>query len=83
MEEVKDPTVFYKEELEREERDEYEDVCGWIRQALVKKPDWAEAFLAVRMDGVSVNDYAASIGVSDSSIVSKWLTRAAKKLCKG
>lgn len=43
MEEVKDSTFFYKEELEREERTEYEDVCDWIRQALVKKPNWAEA----------------------------------------
>jgi hypothetical protein len=35
---------------------------------------------AVRMDGVSVNDHAADIGVSDASIVYKWLARAEKKL---
>ena len=80
MDEVADDRLFRKDELDRAEREEYEDVCSWIRQTLVKKPNWAEAFIAVRIDGVSVNDYAASIGVSDASVVSKWLTRATKKL---
>lgn len=80
MDEVADDRLFRKDELDRAEREEYEDVCSWIRQRLVKKPNWAEAFIAVRMDGVSVNDYAASIGVSDASVVSKWLARATKKL---
>ena len=73
MDEVADDRLFRKDELDRAEREEYEDVCSWIRQTLVKKPNWAEAFIAVRMDGVSVNDYAASIGVSDASVVSKLL----------
>ena len=59
---------------------EYQEVCAWIRKVLTKKPKWAEAFIAVRLDGMSVNDYAASIGVKDASVVSKWLARAAKKL---
>ena len=80
MDEVADDRLFRKDELDRAEREEYEDVCSWIRQTLVKKPNWAEAFIAVRMDGVSVNDYAASIGVSDASVVSKWLARVTKKL---
>jgi len=33
-------------------------------------------------DGVSVNDHAADIGVSDASIVSKWLARAEKRLAE-
>ena len=80
MEEAADNRIFRRDEIEREERDEYEAVCRWIRKVLVKKPKWADAFIAVRMDGVSVNDYAASACVSDASIISKWLARAEKKL---
>ena len=63
-----------------EDREDYEAACQWVREVLAKKPKWADAFIAVRMDGMTVNDYAASIGVSDASIVSKWLKRAEKKL---
>jgi hypothetical protein len=59
---------------------EYQEVCQWIRQVLGRKPKWADAFIKVRLDGMSVNDYAASIGVKDASVVSKWLTRATKKI---
>ena len=71
------------------ERKKYETfVMKWVNKEYeklftknqFKKPKWADAFIAVRMDGMSVNDYAASIGLSDASVVSKWLTRAAKKL---
>ncbi len=80
MSEVRDERIFLRDEIAREEKEEYEAVCQWIREILVKKPKWADAFIAVRIDGVSVNDYAASIGVADASVVSKWLTRATKKL---
>lgn len=80
MSEVMDDRIFRKDEIEREERQEYDAICKWVKKTLIKKPNWASAFIAVRMDGVSVNDYAASIGVSDASIVSKWLSRATKKL---
>lgn len=80
MKEVADERIFRRDEIERDERDSYESICQWIRKVLVKKPKWADAFIAVRMDGVSVNDHAALIGVSDASIVSKWLARAEKKL---
>lgn len=80
MKEVADDRIFRKDEIERERKESYEDICQWVRKVLAKKPKWADAFIAVRMDGVSVNDHAANIGVSDASIVSKWLTRAEKKL---
>lgn len=80
MSEVADERIFLKDEIARAEKEEYEAVCQWIRETLVKKPKWAAAFIAVRIDGMSVNDYAASIGVADASVVSKWLTRATKKL---
>lgn len=80
MSEVADDRIFRRDELAREEKESYEAICQWVRQTLIKKPKWADAFIAVRMDGVSVNDHAAAIGVSDASIVSKWLARAERKL---
>lgn len=82
MSEVKDDRIFRRDEIERDRKAEYEAVCQWVRKVLVRKPKWADAFIAVRIDGMSVNDYAESIGVSDASIVSKWLKRAEKKLCE-
>lgn len=80
MDEVADDRIFRRDEIEWEQREENEAVCQWIKSILVKKPKWASAFIAVRLGGMSVNDYAASIGVKDASIVSKWLARAEKKL---
>lgn len=80
MEEVADDRIFWKDRIRQDEREEYEAVCQWVRGILVKKPKWAEAFIAVRIDGISVNDYADSIGVKDASTVSKWLSRAEKRL---
>ena len=80
MKEVADDRIFRKDEIDRDRRESYEAICQWVRKTLAKKPKWADAFIAVRMDGVSVNDHAADIGVSDASIVSKWLARAEKKL---
>ena len=80
MEEVADDRIFCRDEIERDKREEQEAVFQWVRKMLEKKPKWAAAFIAVRLNGVSVNDYAASIGVKDPSIVSKWLSRAEKKL---
>lgn len=80
LKEVFDDTPFWADELKRKKEAEYEDVCQWVRATLGKKKNWADAFIAVRLDEMSVNDYAASIGVSDASIVSKYLARAEKKL---
>ena len=80
MKEVMDDRVFRQDEIKRDERESYEDICQWVRKVLIKKPHLAEAFISVRLDEMSVNDYAASIGVSDASVVSKWLARAEKKL---
>ena len=80
MKEVFDDRIFRRDEIARAEKEEYDAICQWVREILVKNPRWADAFIKVRLDGMSVNDYAASIGVSDASIVSKWLKRAEKKL---
>lgn len=57
----------------------YEELCAWVRNVLAKKPEWAEAFIKVRLDGMSIRDYAAKIGASENNITQK-LGRAAKKL---
>lgn len=77
---IMDYLLTTSDEESRDAAYEYEEICEWVRKVLERKPNWAAAFVAVRLDGVSVNDYAASIGVSDASIVSKWLARAEKKL---
>ncbi len=58
---------------------EYEEICSWVRSALIKKPEWAEAFIAVRIDGMNIREYAARVGDSENNITQK-LNRAAKKL---
>lgn len=80
MSEVADDRIYRRDEIDRDERYSYEAICGWIRGTLADKPHWAEAFIAVRIDGMTVNDYTAKIGASDASVVSHWLTRATKKL---
>ncbi len=79
MKEVADDRIFRKDEIERAYQDEYKSVCKWIRTALGKKQDWADMFIAVRIDGMSIREYASSIGVSENNITQK-LKRATKKL---
>ena len=50
---------------------EYQDVCEWVRKVLAKKSEWAEAFIAVRLDGESIREYAARIDVNDNNITQK------------
>ena len=79
MKEVADDRIFRKDEIERAYQDDYEGVCKWIRTVLGKKQDWADMFIAVRIDGMSIREYASSIGVSENNITQK-LKRAEKKL---
>ena len=58
---------------------EYEEVCLRVRNVLIKKPQWAEAFIAVRIYGLSIREYAAMVGDSENNITQK-LNRATKKL---
>lgn len=79
MKEVADDRIFRKDEIERAYQDDYEGVCKWIRTVLGKKQDWADMFIAVRMEGMSIREYASSIGVNENNITQK-LKRATKKL---
>lgn len=82
MDEVMDDRVFYKGEIEITERMECEYICNWILKVLSKKPKWADAFISVRMYNIPIKKYASNIGISDASIISKWITRASLKLQK-
>ena len=79
MSEVADDRIFQQDELAREEREQYEAICEWVRIILADKPQWSAAFIAVHMGGEQTKDYAASIGV-DPTTVTHWLRRAEKKL---
>ena len=65
------------EEMETEEN--YNEICRQIRECL--KPEWAELFIAVHIDGESIRDYADRIGESENNLTKK-LERAEKKLKK-
>ena len=62
------------EEMETEEN--YNEICRQIRECL--KPEWAELFIAVHIDGESIRDYADRIGESENNLTKK-LERAEKK----
>ena len=79
MTEVRDNRIFRKDEIERDKRDDYDEVCQRIRAVLEKKPDWAEAFIAVCLDGEEETAYARRIGDTQSNVAHK-LARAKKKL---
>lgn len=79
MDEVADDRIFRKDEIERNAREEYEEMCRWIRRVLVKKPEWADAFIAVYLNGETIREYAARIGADENNITQK-LKRAKKKL---
>ncbi|ENI4752069.1 RNA polymerase sigma factor [Listeria innocua] len=76
---VMDTFADNSQEIERNLQDEYESVCQWIRSTLSKKPEWADAFIAVRINGISIREYATFIGASENNITQK-LKRAKQKL---
>ena len=79
MREVADDRVFRRDEIIQANQDEYDDICQLIHKALGKKKDWADMFIAVRIDGIPIREYARSIGVDENNISQK-LKRAEKKL---
>ena len=58
---------------------QYKHYCSHIREIL--KPDAAEMVIAIVLDGMTVGEYAASIG-EDANNVSHRYRRAIKKLKK-
>mgnify|MGYP003183309742 FL=1 len=76
---VMDTFADNSQEIERIQESEREEVYQWIRKALGKKQDWADMFIAVRIDGIPIREYARSIGVDENNISQK-LKRAEKNL---
>lgn len=76
---VADDRPFYASETERDQMLEYEDDCALVRRALAKRPAWADAYIAVRMQGVPVKEYAARVG-RKASAISRLLKSAEKKI---
>ena len=64
-------------EAEMDAEESYAAVCRQVRDSL--KPEWAELFIAVRIDGETIRNYAARIGESENNLTKK-LCRAEKKL---
>lgn len=54
------------DEEERERREEYEAVCALLRKYL--KPDQAELLIAIHIDKVPKQEYAAQMGVTPSAV---------------
>ena len=59
MSEVMDPSIFLKDELDRENKENYEAVKEFVYSIL--KSDVADLFMSVRIDGVSINEKAESM----------------------
>ncbi len=59
MSEVVDPYIFLKDEIDRESKENYEAVKEFVYSVL--KPEVADLFMAVRIDGVSINEKAESM----------------------
>ncbi len=66
IEEVRDPSVYYEQEIDRSNQWEYEALCQKIRETL--KPSAADMVIAVALDGLTVGEYAASIGDESNNV---------------
>lgn len=62
-------------------RENYNATCAAVRKALGKKEEWADAVIAVYLDGYTIRDYAAQKEENENNITQK-LKRARKKLAK-
>jgi len=74
-----DKSVFYKSINGVHNQIEYEEYCGFLRSLL--KPATADMVIAIVLDGLTVGEYAASIG-DDANNVSHRYRCAIKKLKK-
>lgn len=81
MADVVDDRIFREDMIRIEYEEDYEDVCKKIHSILGMKNHWIDAVIAVRLDGMRINDYAASIG-KDPNVVTQWLKRAEKIIRK-
>ena len=78
---VSNKLIFSKTSKEIDFIESYNYVNQLIHFILLKKIDWAEAFIAVRIKGYSINHYASLVGQSPNNITQK-IKRATKKIKK-
>ena len=64
--EVRDPRIFCKQEIDKDKQHDYEACCDRIR-ALVK-PAQADMLIAIILDGMTVAEYADSIGDTPNNV---------------
>ena len=57
IEEIRDKSIFFKDEIEREQKESYEICCEFIRKN-VKNSDLAELFIKVVFDEYSIRELA-------------------------
>ena len=67
----------YLQDEERLRKDDYEDLCQQIREAL--KPEYADVIIAVCLDDMTPEEYAQRNGLKRDTVY-KRLQRAKKKL---
>jgi DNA-directed RNA polymerase specialized sigma24 family protein len=76
---VPDMNLVSRDEMDWERKADDEAVCQIIRRVLEKKPEWADAVIAVIIKGEPIREYAARIGANENNVTQK-LKRAKKKL---
>jgi DNA-directed RNA polymerase specialized sigma24 family protein len=76
---VPDMSLVSRDELNRAKNEDNEAVCQTVRTVLEKKPEWADAVIAVFINGESIREYSARVGANENNITQK-LKRAKKKL---
>lgn len=72
-------SLVSRDELNRAKNEDNEAVCQTVRTVLEKKPEWADAVIAVFINGESIREYSARVGANENNITQK-LKRAKKKL---
>lgn len=78
MNEVVDPSIFLKDEIDRESKENHEAVKMFVYSVL--KPDVADLFMAVRIDGMSINEKAESMLSRDAFETEKEYNKAVSRL---
>jgi len=76
-----DPLENLAVTYDNHDADKDEETCRRVREALAKKPDWADIVIEVCINQMSVKEYARLHHMSESNVSHKY-SRALKKLGK-
>ena len=78
MSEVVDPSIFLKDEIARDRKESYKAVKMFVYSVL--KPEVADLFMAIRIDGVSINEKAESMLSRDAFETEEEYNKAVSRL---